>query len=274
MVEHHGTSQESVMYNKLFSKILDSSIWLETDSTRIVWVTLLATMDEDGFCAFACAENVANRARVSSEAAEAALKALESPDPNSGDSEHEGRRIERVPGGWFVLNGPKYREIAARATMRANTRKRVQAFRERKRNAAVTPGNGSLRNQKHMHKQESSCAELEKPAPAPPILLLPCQGQGPQEYPVRAEQVREWTEAFPAVDVLGELKKAKAWLKVNPKKRKTYTGMVRFIVNWLSKAQDRPSASKPNPNANTNITSSALDYQAELLRQANSGGQQ
>ena len=147
------------MYNKLFSKILDSSIWLEPDPTRIVWVTLLAAMDEDGFCPFACAANIANRARVSLEAAETALKTLESPDPNSGDPEHEGRRIERVPGGWLVLNGPKYREVAARETMRASTRKRVQAFRDRKRNAAVTPSNASLRNQKHIQIQETSSSE-------------------------------------------------------------------------------------------------------------------
>ena len=41
------------MYNKLFTKILDSSIWLESDGTRIVWMTLLAAMDQDGFAQFA-----------------------------------------------------------------------------------------------------------------------------------------------------------------------------------------------------------------------------
>jgi hypothetical protein len=40
------------MYNRLFTKILDSSIWLEADTTRIVWITMLASMDEDGFAPF------------------------------------------------------------------------------------------------------------------------------------------------------------------------------------------------------------------------------
>lgn len=141
------------MYNKLFTKILDSSIWLEPDSTRIVWMTLLASMDEDGFCAFACAANVANRARVSLEAAEAALKTLESPDPNSADPEQDGRRIERVPGGWYVRNGPKYRELAARETMRENHRLRSQRYRDRQRDASVTGGDVACRNQKHIQKQ-------------------------------------------------------------------------------------------------------------------------
>ena len=34
------------MYNKLFTKILDSSIWLAPDPVRLVWITLLAAMDE------------------------------------------------------------------------------------------------------------------------------------------------------------------------------------------------------------------------------------
>jgi hypothetical protein len=34
------------MYNKLFTKILDSSIWLENHATVRVWITLLASMDE------------------------------------------------------------------------------------------------------------------------------------------------------------------------------------------------------------------------------------
>ena len=40
------------MYNKLFTKILDSSIWLAPDSARIVWLTFLAAMDEDGVVRF------------------------------------------------------------------------------------------------------------------------------------------------------------------------------------------------------------------------------
>jgi hypothetical protein len=48
--------------NQLFAKILDSSIWLEDSDTRIVWITLLAVIDEDGMCRFASPANVAIRA--------------------------------------------------------------------------------------------------------------------------------------------------------------------------------------------------------------------
>lgn len=132
------------MYNKIFTKILDSSIWLETDTTRLVWLTIIASMDEDGFVQFASIKNLAHRTRVSERAAAAAVKVLEGPDSNSSDPENEGRRIERVPGGWIVLNAPKYREIVTRAVAQEKTRLRVARFRQRNVtacNAHVTASN-------------------------------------------------------------------------------------------------------------------------------------
>ena len=108
------------MYNKLFTKILDSSIWLESDHIRLVWITFLAVMDQDGIVALSSVGNVANRARVSQEKAAQAVKCLETADLKNPDQEHEGRRIERIPGvGWFVLNAAKYRDIIKAETMRA-----------------------------------------------------------------------------------------------------------------------------------------------------------
>lgn len=129
------------MYNKLFEKILDSSIWLEPTATRIVWLTFIAVMDDMGFVQFASVANVAHRARVTVDEAQAAVTCLESPDQNSSDPEHEGRRVERVPGGWMVLNAGKHREIVTREVQRTQTRERVRRFRERVRQD-VTLGNG------------------------------------------------------------------------------------------------------------------------------------
>ena len=135
------------MYNKIFTKILDSSIWLEPDATRLIWLTLLAAMDQDGFVQFASVANVAYRARVDLEAAQTAMTSLEQPDPDSSDPEFEGRRIERVPGGWMVLNALKYREIITSVVQREQTRRRVLKHREAKRrgvtlsNETVTIGN-------------------------------------------------------------------------------------------------------------------------------------
>ncbi len=70
---------DRALYNKLFTKILDSSLWLKDDATRIVWIRLLAVMDEDGFCPFASPANIAIRARVSFAAPVAVLKRFEGP---------------------------------------------------------------------------------------------------------------------------------------------------------------------------------------------------
>jgi hypothetical protein len=137
------------VYNKIFTKILDSSIWLEPDSTRIVWITMIAAMDETGFCHFAALANLARRANVSLRAAKEAVKILESADKESGDPEFEGRRIERVNGGWIVLNAEKYRNIVTKVGAQEANRKRVARHREKKRlavtsNAGVMPANGSV----------------------------------------------------------------------------------------------------------------------------------
>lgn len=128
------------MYNKLFTKILDSSIWLSPDPHRLVWITLIAAMDEDSIAHFACPENLAARARVSLEDTKAALAAFESPDTFDPTQEHEGRRIERIPGGYFILNGAKYRNLVTKAHSREMTRERTRRWRERKNgDASVTP---------------------------------------------------------------------------------------------------------------------------------------
>ncbi len=127
------------MYNKLFTKILDSSIWLETTPTRIIWMTLLAAMDQDGFAQFASLRNLAHRALISDEDATVAIARLESPDPDSSDPDNEGRRVERVAGGWMVLNSGKYRDIVTAEIGRQRTRERV-----RKHRLNVTIGNAPV----------------------------------------------------------------------------------------------------------------------------------
>jgi hypothetical protein len=120
-------------HDRLFIRMLDSSIWLEDDATRIVWITLLAVMDEDGFCPFASPANVARRARVSPAAAVAALKRFQAPDPLTPEAENQGRRIERVAGGYIVLNALKHREQLTREERRKQDAERARRYRARKR---------------------------------------------------------------------------------------------------------------------------------------------
>jgi hypothetical protein len=135
------------MYSKLFAKIVDSSIWLEPDHVRIVWLTFLAMKDQKGFVWISTPANVAIRARVSVEQAEDAIKRLESPDPYGRTQEYDGRRIERVGDGWLVLNAKKYDDIVYQEHMRERNRIRQAAFREKNRDE---PSNNERRTKERI----------------------------------------------------------------------------------------------------------------------------
>lgn len=153
------------MYNKLFTKILDSSIWLAPDPHRLVWITLIAAMDQNGYASFACAENLASRARVSIDDTKAAIEAFEGPDPYAPEQEYQGRRIERMDGGWLILNAEKYKNIVTRAVANAQAAERMR--KHRAKNAvtqqlrSVTPSDHIKSN--HQNQRAFKNASLEKP---------------------------------------------------------------------------------------------------------------
>lgn len=102
----------------------------------------MAMADRDGEIA-ASIPGLAARARVPLAAAEIALGTFLAPDQYSRTEAHEGRRIEKIDGGWRLLNYFKYRETLDQDDVREKTAKRVRAFRERKvlRNVTVTQCN-------------------------------------------------------------------------------------------------------------------------------------
>ena len=58
-------------------------------------------------------------------------------------------------------------------------------------------------------------------------------------YPITEKQVAYYHGLYPAVNILGELRKMKGWCDANPAKRKTKKGIERFITNWLAREQDK-----------------------------------
>jgi hypothetical protein len=129
---------------KVYEKILDSSIWGQSSDTRIVWITMLAMSDAEGNVA-ASIGGIARRAAVSLEAAQSAIQYLESPDEESPEDEYEGRRIERVPGGWVILKRSEYRDKQTQAQQR--TAERVRNHRRAKSEQSNAPAlPGSSRN--------------------------------------------------------------------------------------------------------------------------------
>lgn len=153
-------------YTKLFSRILDSTIWREPNETRLLWITMLAMADQDGVV-HCTIPGLADRARISLQECEAALHKFQQPDKYSWSKEMEGRRITEVDGGWFLVNHAKYRALMCREEQQEKTRIRVARHRAAKKAAAarVTGVTGNACNDKHTHLPEAGL----KPTPLTPL---------------------------------------------------------------------------------------------------------
>jgi hypothetical protein len=123
------------MYTKLSSKLLTSTVWQEDDRTRIVWITMLALADTQGRVA-ATVPGLANMARVSVEATRAAIGRLMAPDPWSRTPDSEGRRIEKIDGGWRIINFRKFNSGRDAEIRREQNRQAQARWRERRKQEA------------------------------------------------------------------------------------------------------------------------------------------
>lgn len=97
-------------FTKLFNKIVTSSVWSEDDKTRIMWITMLALSDRNGYVA-AALPGLADVSRMSLTDAKNAIKKLESPDEYSRSKIHDGKRIIPVNGGWEIVTYDIHRKL-------------------------------------------------------------------------------------------------------------------------------------------------------------------
>lgn len=77
--------------------------------------------------------------------------------------------------------------------------------------------------------------EPDKSAPSVITLTL----NDGSAFPITQEMVDKWKSLYQSVDIMQELRKMSGWLDANPTRRKTRTGVLRFIAAWLSKEQDK-----------------------------------
>ena len=120
----------SVTFTKLFSSITESTVWCEPDRTRIVWITMLAMADKRGRI-WASIPGLAGRARVPIEDCQIALDTFLGPDRYSRTEENDGKRKEKIDGGWQLLNYTKYREMRDEETVREIKRRYMRDKRAR-----------------------------------------------------------------------------------------------------------------------------------------------
>lgn len=121
---------------------------------------MLAMADSKGRV-WASVPGLANRARISVEAAREAISTFLSPDPDSRTPDHEGRRIEPIDGGWRLLNHEKYRTIRDEESVKESKRRYINNRREmeRKQSSTISTVDRS---------RDNAEAEAEASKPYPP----------------------------------------------------------------------------------------------------------
>lgn len=238
-------------YTKLFHRIITSSMWDEPDQTRIVWITMLAMANQDGYVG-ATKKSLALLARVPEEACEKALQTFLAPDPESRSKEHDGRRIEEVDGGWRLLTYEKHRDSVSDDPSAIANRERQRRYRESLRNV-------TSRDPAYACASSSASALERGPGETWRTSYAVYQAEEQAAYDaIRKDE--EWIAAQerlnPGIDVRLSIEKAhvnywsteEAWLWKK-------TGKVKKI-NWKStfgKTIDKNKAWKPRQPRNTGL---------------------
>lgn len=190
-------------FTKLFASIVTSSLWCEDHVTLRVWVAMLATCNASGVVD-GSVPGFASLCRVSVPELESVLERLLGPDEYSRTPDHEGRRIEAIPGGWQILNYAAYRERGQKGTG-----SRAEYMRDwRARQAAVNVGTRDTRDVTSATCDTEAEAEAEADIAAAATTAVTDSENTPAAAAARAAELSravEWIrKSLPAIDVADE----------------------------------------------------------------------
>ncbi|HET8957348.1 MAG TPA: hypothetical protein VFM95_02710 [Microcella sp.] len=109
-------------YTPIFREFTTSSMWAQSCEVRCVWIWMLLNADPEGFVP-GTIPGLAIAANVPVDATRAAIALFMAPDPDSNTQSDEGRRLEKVPHGWRILNFEYWRRLAQLEAEKARKRK-------------------------------------------------------------------------------------------------------------------------------------------------------
>lgn len=69
-------------------------------------------------------------------------------------------------------------------------------------------------------------------------------------FAVSQAHVDDYVKTFPAVDVPQQLREMRGWLNANEARRKTLSGMAKFVNSWLSREQNKARAGPQQSGGN------------------------
>ena len=116
---------------------------------------------------------------------------------------------------------------------------------------------------------DSNCEQNQSEQVEPPVITL-LLNTG-EEYGISQSNVYEWSELYPAVDIMQCLRNMKGWLMANKSKRKTIRGINKFIINWLQNEQNKGGTRGYKPVINQATTSKVEQFAAGAMEWASNG---
>ena len=130
--------------------------------------------------------------------------------------------------------------------------------------------NNCGQNQAQVKSSHDTVVELKQPEQVEPPVITLLLNTG-EEYGISQSNVYEWSELYPAVDIMQCLRNMKGWLMANKSKRKTIRGINKFIITWLQNEQDKGGTRGYKPVINQATTSKVEQFAAGAMEWASNG---
>ena len=100
-----------------------------------------------------------------------------------------------------------------------------------------------IRNIRSKEDINTTCPEQTSFASKQAMELPPLILKDGSRFHISENHFKEFSDAYPNVDVKDQIFKMSQWLKTNPTKRKTKNGIMRFINSWIARSEREDSKS-------------------------------
>ena len=144
--------------------------------------------------------------------------------------------LQAREGALVVPNFERHLSESAKARALSGERKRKQ--RVPKMSRSHRDKNGTREEKRREENTTPNGVVANPPQAGEVIMVFPCTGKGPAEWPLTDVKIAEWQGSYPGLDVSGECRKARQWCIDNSTRQKTFSGMLKFLNSWLTRAQN------------------------------------
>lgn len=156
------------------------------------------------------------------------LKVFESEDMISLKSTNKYTHIN-------ILNYDKFQDVGETlAELNAQQSAYQTAYQSAQRSADNIRIIRNIRSKEDINNTcpEQTSFASEQVTGLPPLIL-----KDGSRFHISENHLNEFVDAYPGVDVRDQIMKMSQWLKVNPTKRKTKNGIMRFINSWIARSE-------------------------------------